>query len=146
MQRITRPARPLSAAGALLCALALAPGAAAEARLLPAFSSWETEGTSEFGMADLVRFWMIRYSTRNLSFLLFGLPSSSRWKQRFSYQGDAGLQIRSTSNPFTSYSYIGLVLGCIDADLCKYIVHTHFSAFFEICKMRILLHRSNLSK
>ena len=33
MQRITRPARPLSAAGALLCALALAPGAAAEARL-----------------------------------------------------------------------------------------------------------------
>ena len=28
-----------------------------------------------------------------------------------------GLKIRSTSNPVTSYFYIGLVLGCIDADL-----------------------------
>ena len=43
----------------------------------------------------------------------------------------------------TSYIYIGLVLGCIDADLCKYFFLK--SAFFQIYKMCILLHRSNLS-
>ena len=31
----------------------------------------------------------------------------------------AGLNIRSASMIDTSYFYIGLVLGCIDADLCK---------------------------
>ena len=32
------------------------------------------------------------------------------------------LKMRSTSNPGTSYFYIGLVLGCIDADLCDQIL------------------------
>ena len=36
--------------------------------------------------------------------------------------------------------YIGLVLGCIDAEE----VNWYFSAFFEIYKMCIFLHRSNL--
>ena len=34
----------------------------------------------------------------------------------------AGLNIRSTCITVTSYFYIGLVLGCIDADLCKYYI------------------------
>ena len=52
-----------------------------------------------------------------------------------------GLNIRSSIID-TSYIYIGLVLGCIDADLFKYMLI--FQHFFEIYKMRILLHRSSL--
>ena len=35
----------------------------------------------------------------------------------------AGLKIRSTNIIDISQWYFGLVLGCIDADLCKYILH-----------------------
>ena len=44
----------------------------------------------------------------------------------------------------TSYIYIGLVLGCINADLCKQIqiLQAFFRDLQDVC---ILLHRSNLN-
>ena len=44
-------------------------------------------------------------------------PPAAPFDYRFS-QGYIGLCIRSTSIIDTSYFYFGLVLGCIDADLC----------------------------
>ena len=43
-----------------------------------------------------------------------GTPGGARPRQ-----GQAGLKIRSTNIIDILYSYFGLVLGCIDADLCK---------------------------
>ena len=43
----------------------------------------------------------------------------------------AGAQNKKYEKSVSSYFYIGLVLGCIDADLCKYILNIHCSAFFE---------------
>ena len=56
-----------------------------------------------------------------------------------------GLKIRRTSNPVTSYFYFRPILGCIDADLCKYISKYSFFSIFKVYNMCILLHRSNLS-
>ena len=44
----------------------------------------------------------------------------------------AGLKIRSAHINAILYSYFGLVLGRIDADLCKYILNINCSAGFEI--------------
>ena len=65
---------------------------------------------------------------------------------RFAATQCAGLNTRSTRIIDTSYFYFGLVLDCIDADLCKYSpLDTHFSAFFEMYKINeiFFLHRSN---
>ena len=43
-----------------------------------------------------------------------------------------GLNIRSTSVIDISYFYFWLVLGCIDADLCKYILVFIFSIFPDL--------------
>ena len=55
--------------------------------------------------------------------LLDELPRSGRGARRDTEEAICwfpGVEIRSTGNPvFFSYFYIGLVLGCIDSDLCK---------------------------
>ena len=56
-----------------------------------------------------------------------------------------GLKIRSTSNSVTSYFYIGLILVCIDADLCRQIlIFQHFSRSNEIYKICNPLYRSDI--
>ena len=42
-------------------------------------------------------------------------------------------------------NFEGLVLGCIDAGFCKYILDTRWKAFDEIYKIYMLLHRSDLN-
>ena len=62
---------------------------------------------------------------------------------------EAGLDIRSTSISATSYFYVGLVLGCIDADLCKLILifqHLIFSRSTRSTFLRTGRNSKNLQK
>ena len=43
-----------------------------------------------------------------------------------------GLKIRTTSNPVTSYFYIGLALGCIDADLYTWMLELVLGNFGDL--------------